>query len=383
MIIDTEKEISEQEKGPAPSQFHLPYEENDESYISSSISCPLEPKDIDDEIKKVIQKLTGSDSITNNFALAEWECTDEKPLNELKTPGFFTQAFPTVFVSGSCDFTDNSLVSIELDEWISHIYYQGDGRVSKHPSLKLFLFNLSQCKKALNNGNFLVSQQLADAHITLEELKEKSRNGDESIPRKITQMGANLVQSDPYWGKRKRELDAFLFFRRKESGDLPCYFHTNSMAELHWSPLKLLLAKYISTYSNDDTQSILDQLNTDTHFLRQTDLQNLHIVTRYFEARSINYYNTVAKELYQANDYWFRFEFTKARGQIHSHGIIFSELHAKKVEEALDLNGQSDDYEKAQNLYKWLQTDTLSTNNIFSPGFVSILLEAPLKKIMN
>ena len=264
------------------------------------------------------------------------------------------------------------MVSVDLDTWISHIYYQGDGRVPKHPFLKFFLYNLSLRKKALNQGSYLVAQQLNDTHITIEELHDRLESGDQSIPRKIIHMGANLVNSDPYWNKRKRELDAFTFYRRKEVGDLPCYFHTNSMAELHWLPLKQLLAKYLKHTTGDDKQDYLNELNTNSHFLRKTVLENLHIVTRYFEARSLNYYNTVARELFDSDDYWFRFEFAKARGQIHSHGIIFSKTHAKNIEDALNINGTNSEEEKALNLYKWLQTNELNTDTVFSPEFVSL-----------
>jgi len=185
-------------------------------------------------------------------------------------------------------------------------------------------------------------------------------------------MSANLANTDPYWQKRKRELDAFTFFRRHIKGDLPCYFHTNSMAELHWLPLKQFLSNYLTEIAGGEASIWLQKLNEDKHFLRKTVLENLHIVTLYFEARSINYYNTVCKNIFQANDYWFRFEFAKARGQIHSHGIIFSETHAKNVENALNINGSSSDHEKAKNLYDWLQTNNKNTEKKFSPGFVSM-----------
>ena len=370
--VYTEKEIPESEKGPAPDQFEVPLSESDESYTTSSITLPAEPKNISDEIKTIIEKLTGSKDIADSFALADWEYVDEEPLSELKTPGFFAQAFPTVFIGASCDLTHNSLVSLDLDEWISHIYYQRDSRVSNHPTLKFFLHNLSMRQKALNNGNYLVSQQLADSHISINELQERFANDDHSIPRRIIRFGSNLVNSDPYWNRRKRELDAFLFFRRHIVGDLPVYFHTNSMAELHWDPLKQLLAKYISKTESSTYEDVYRELNSNAHYLRQAILKNLHIVTTYFEARSINYYNTVAKELFNLTDYWFRFEFAKARGQIHSHGIIFSESHAKMVEDALDIDGSSSEEEKAKALLRWLQTTELDTQELFSPGFVSM-----------
>ena len=98
-------------------------------------------------------------------------------------------------------------------------------------------------------------------------------------------MGANLVNSDPYWNKCKRELDAFTFYRRHVKKDLPCYFQSASIAEFHWIGLKLLLAKYLSAIDSkgESVETYLKKMN-DMHFNRQIVLQNLHIVTLYFQA---------------------------------------------------------------------------------------------------
>ena len=59
------------------------------------------------------------------------------------------------------------------------------------------------------------------------------------------------------------------------------------MAELHWAPLKRILAKYICISGQLDYETVLDKLNSDMHYLRQIVSQNLHIVTTYFEAHII------------------------------------------------------------------------------------------------
>ena len=118
------------------------------------------------------------------------------------------------------------------------------------------------------------------------------QNDDDTLPRQITRIGSNLVNTDPYWNERKRELEAFLFYRKNICDDLPTYFHTDSMAELHWSSLAQLLSKYLHSIHGVDEETTYQQLITDHGFLRRTILENLHIVTNYFDARSINYYNT-------------------------------------------------------------------------------------------
>ena len=107
-----ENDIPENEKGPAPAQFEVPFSADDESYTSSSIILPAEPKDVSEEIKTIVKNVTGSEDIANTFALAEWKYADEEPLSELKTPGFFAQAFPSIFTGATCDFTHNPLVTV-------------------------------------------------------------------------------------------------------------------------------------------------------------------------------------------------------------------------------------------------------------------------------
>lgn len=40
-------------------------------------------------------------------------------------------------------------------------------------------------KRALDNANYIVNQQLRDKHLTIDDLKEKLQNGDQFIVQKI------------------------------------------------------------------------------------------------------------------------------------------------------------------------------------------------------
>ena len=74
------------------------------------------------------------------------------------------------------------------------------------------------------------------------------------------------------------------------------------------------------------------------------------------------------KETLQYDDIWWRYEFAKSRGAIHSHAVVSSSRHADKIKEALD--GEN----AAHQLWKWLQTTELDSpeDNVYSPGFVSM-----------
>ena len=74
------------------------------------------------------------------------------------------------------------------------------------------------------------------------------------------------------------------------------------------------------------------------------------------------------KEICQYDDIWWRYEFAKSRGAIHSHAIIFSKKHHEMMKKCkLDPN-------PPMKLNKWLQTNELDdeSSGIFSPEFVSM-----------
>ena len=145
---------------------------------------------------------------------------------------------------------------------------------------------------------FIVAQQLHDAHLSIEELLQNLGNNNESVPRKLISIGGKFAYSDPYWRDRKIELDNLILFRKKEYGDLPAYFDTNSMAEFQWKPLKELLIKYVSQVKGVSTQVIRENIENEFRYYQNLVLSNLHFVTKYFDKRTQNYYKTIGKELF-------------------------------------------------------------------------------------
>ena len=95
-------------------------------------------------------------------------------------------------------------------------------------------------------------------------------------------------------------------------------------------------------------------------------------MTSYLANRIKNYNNTVVKETLQYMDAWVRFEFAKSRGQIHGHSIFFSPDHYQRVKEILDRHFENKEKELPEELYKWLQTDDLNGDGLYSPKLVTM-----------
>ena len=73
-VVEVEKDIDEEDKGPSPDQFFIPFNKEDESVTTSGLTCPIDPKDADKELNDILKKLTGSEDILkeNGVASADW-----------------------------------------------------------------------------------------------------------------------------------------------------------------------------------------------------------------------------------------------------------------------------------------------------------------------
>ena len=79
---------------------------------------------------------------------------------------------------------------------------------------------------------------------------------------------------------------------------MPVYFDTMSCAEYHCVPLLELLIKHHAKIHSLDVENVRNKVYTEPNFKRHLVLQNLYIVTTYFDARTINYYASIMKEVF-------------------------------------------------------------------------------------
>lgn len=65
-----------------------------------------------------------------------------------------------------------------MSEWADHLLWFEDGRFAKHPVFKFVVHNMIMRKRALESSTFVFNQKLGDKHLTVDDLKEKLKNGD-------------------------------------------------------------------------------------------------------------------------------------------------------------------------------------------------------------
>ena len=194
----------DQDGGPAQDQIIPPDSDND-TVSWSGIPEILLPKDIDLNIKDILKNFYGNDidkAIDDEIVakVSMPKKNKDAPVDPLSVPGFFTKAFPCIFVNGSCDPTIKdrlfrSINSKNIDLWIEHIYYNQDNRVAKHPFLKFLLTNIKNKYKAFSQSDFCVNSTLRDPQLTVDDLTERHESGDFSTGKQILRIAGNIPTS--------------------------------------------------------------------------------------------------------------------------------------------------------------------------------------------
>ena len=98
----------------------------------------------------------------------------------------FTLAFPALFPFGTGDLHINGHRTVDyVSDWAGHLLWYDDERFVHHQYFKFVFHNMIMRKKALENCNFVVNQNLGDKHLSVSELKNKINDGDNSIAKQF------------------------------------------------------------------------------------------------------------------------------------------------------------------------------------------------------
>ena len=117
VLTNNSEQDLEQDLGPAPNQFDA-LELDEEVTSCSGFAAQLTGSDADENIKNILKKFLGKNACEwketiLNGGVAEMPLTitqtRDKPIPELTTDGFFTMAYPHIFINGTCDISIKSM----------------------------------------------------------------------------------------------------------------------------------------------------------------------------------------------------------------------------------------------------------------------------------
>ena len=255
---------------------------------------------------------------SNPINVTRMDSATQVRVNE-KCVGYYTMAFPTLIPDGVGDFTVSRKHPFKsLDDWAEHCIWWKDGRFAKHPFFKFVVMNIIQRGQARTQSTFFVGARLGEAAPSVQELKEKVANRDESLLRTCISYASNIKGTDPYWYDRRKDLEAMVHFQIWRNNGLPSFFLTGSCAEFHWTPLIKLLKELLER-KGDTTTDIVNDLFA----RRRVVKQYCNVVCDFFHKKTEMFIEHVLKPVYGVSDYYLRYEFAESRGQIHFHMLAW------------------------------------------------------------
>ena len=134
-----------------------------------------------------------------------WPRTGQSPINEFTTEGYFTCAFPALFPTGAADFLAPRINSVTIGNYFKHLLLYDDGRFATHHRFRYFALNTEMRWRALQTGRIYVNQNLEDAHLSIDELRDMVGRG-EGFCNRVLRYAATLRGTRQYWLCQRRQL---------------------------------------------------------------------------------------------------------------------------------------------------------------------------------
>ncbi len=108
----------------------------------------------------------------------QWPSVENEPLNEYQVSHLATMAFPTLFLDGKGDPTNQGLLrDVPLQERINHLLKFAESidgkcvyRFANHPGFAYWAFKMIQRKRILQQSGIFLKQNPGIAHLTIDEL---------------------------------------------------------------------------------------------------------------------------------------------------------------------------------------------------------------------
>ncbi|KAK3911389.1 ATP phosphoribosyltransferase [Frankliniella fusca] len=226
------------------------------------------------------------------------------PLNEFKSPGYISMAFPHLFCYGTADFSMPKTQKISLNEYIRHLMLYKDGRFAKDERFRYFIMNSEMRWHSLNLGNVYVKKNSIFSKMTIIQLRQYLKENPWLV-NQIMHFGSRLRTTSSYWKSRCGELLDMV-----DQLGTPTIFFTLSSADYHWPDFYRLMGHDVATLSVQERGRLLSE--------------NPLIADTFFHLRSKFFLENCFTKHFKVKDMWYRYEF-QHRGSIHLHGVAWFE----------------------------------------------------------
>ena len=269
-----------------------------------------DPTDVATFIPVVARKMTEKETIRksvhhkqqNKDQIVPWPENGSVPIDEFKTEGYISGAFPTLFPTGEADFLAPRQQSVTVGLYFKHLMMFKGGRFAKHPRFRYFALNTEMRWRSLQMGRVYINQHPEDARLTLDDLRDMVGREGEFFTNRVMHFASSLRGTSQFWFKQRGRLISMV-----DKLGMPTVFFTHSAADGQWPELAHLICP-----DNKDSSSIRSKAVAD----------NPAIADWFFYHRISKFVDTFYTDVMGAVDYWYRFEW-QHRGSPHVHGIAW------------------------------------------------------------
>ena len=309
----------------------------DSQHSHSFLPLPQAQRSEQDAIRALIN---GEDPL-------DWPSNDDDPINEFRTEGLATMAFPTLFPYGKGDPTKKTrLREVSLTEGFKHLIKYVDRstvgtfswRFASHPRFPYWALNMKQRHQLLSQARIYLTQNPEDSNLTIEELRQMvGQMSANQLMNRLQRYVAKIQGTKQYWYQRYQELKALI----TQKG-APTFFFTFSAADNYWPDLHRLLQEPNNATPSIPIKAVID---------------NPHLTDSYFVSRLDEFSNVWLDRVLHTEWKWYRFEW-QARGSIHAHGcakltndpglcnLVNTAVQGWKLERILQLQMEQPTYEQ-------------------------------------
>ena len=243
-----------------------------------------------------------------------WPVAAREPVNEFRTEGYLTMAFPTLFPDGAGDLSTPRLTGVTAAAYLHHLMLLEDGRFARYHRFRYVALNTVMRWRALQTGRVYVHKHPGSGSRTVEDLRQLAKQGHTSFAKSVYHYGNNLAGSPAYWSQRcarlvQRSICSALIHTNKmvEELGLPTLLVTLSAADLQWPELFEMLGLPEET----------------THTTRAHALNSNPAAADWLFWRRVQLFmKAYYVDLLGAADYWMRVEY-QHRGSPHIHGLVW------------------------------------------------------------
>lgn len=282
-----------------------------------------------------------------------WPATQQNPINEFHSEGYFSCAFPILFPTGKAEFLAPRLNAITIGNYFKHLMLYDDGRFAKHCRFRYFALNTEMRWRALQTGRVYVRQNPEDAHLSIEDLRDMVGRQGEIFANHVLHYAASLRGTKQYWFQQRSRLISMV-----DALGMPTIFFTHSAADLQWPELARLIG--VENTERTDHNNAL--------------IENPAIADWFFYHRIQKFVDIFYVDILGASDFWLRFEW-QHRGSPHVHGLAWLR-NAPNVQNTIE---QGDEFAKRE-LIDYIDKLVCTQN----PGVLpdgSNLADAPTAKL--